>query len=308
MAYRKIKNLYKNQIVLMFKELFVSEKIHGTSAHVKMWREDIGSIGEGENKELVYRYETYFFSGGSSHDLFVALFDKEKLIEQFKETGCSEVILYGEAYGGKQQGMRETYGDNLKFIVFEAKVSGCWLDMERAEYMAQQFEQDFVWYTKCKAEVEILDQYRDQFSVQAKRNGCGEDKKAEGIVIRPTMELTTNNGGRLLAKHKREDFKETRTKRKVQDPAMLKILEDAKDIAIEWVTPMRLTHVLDKLKGEQGITEETKNIPVIIKAMQEDIKVEAEGEIVYTKAAERSIGKETVKLFKQRLNDNIKII
>ena len=34
MGYLHIDNLYKNQDILMFKECYAMEKIHGTSAHV----------------------------------------------------------------------------------------------------------------------------------------------------------------------------------------------------------------------------------------------------------------------------------
>ena len=57
MAYRHIDNLYKNQDILLFKECYASEKIHGTSAHVR-WTEEGGLS---------------FFSGGEQHDRFMAL-------------------------------------------------------------------------------------------------------------------------------------------------------------------------------------------------------------------------------------------
>jgi len=300
MGYRKIPNLYKCQNVLMFKEVYVSEKIHGTSAHVTMTKIPVGT------DELAgYMYNIDFFSGGASHDLFTSLFNKEKLIELFEQAGFKEITIYGEAYGGKLQGMRDTYGDKLKFIVFEIKIGDSWLSMDRAEYVAEYFNLEFIWYARCNAEVDILDMYRDQPSQQAKRNDCGDDKKAEGIVIRPLMELTINNKGRILAKHKRADFRETKTQRKVVDLDMQQILKDADSISEEWVTAMRLAHVLDKMKAEGIDTGDMKSIPQVIKAMQKDIKEEAEGEIVYTKAAGNAIAKSTVKLFKKRLNDNI---
>ena len=50
------------------------------------------------------------------------MFDENFLKEKFKEIGIDKIIVYGEAYGGKQQGMRATYGDKLKFIVFDVKI------------------------------------------------------------------------------------------------------------------------------------------------------------------------------------------
>ena len=34
MGYMRIDNLYKNQAVLSFKEVYALEKVHGTSAHI----------------------------------------------------------------------------------------------------------------------------------------------------------------------------------------------------------------------------------------------------------------------------------
>ncbi len=38
MGYRKIPNLYKDADILLFKDCFASEKVHGTSAHVS-WKD-----------------------------------------------------------------------------------------------------------------------------------------------------------------------------------------------------------------------------------------------------------------------------
>ena len=44
MAYMHIDNLYKNQEVLLFKECYAMEKIHGTSAHIRSKREESETI------------------------------------------------------------------------------------------------------------------------------------------------------------------------------------------------------------------------------------------------------------------------
>jgi hypothetical protein len=66
MGYAHIENLYRNKAILMFKECWAMEKIHGTSAHIA-WRDG----------------HVTFFSGGAKHDDFVALFDAEKLAAAF---------------------------------------------------------------------------------------------------------------------------------------------------------------------------------------------------------------------------------
>lgn len=280
MGYMHIDNLYKNIDIMQFKECYAIEKIHGTSAHVR--------FKDGE---------VAFFAGGEKHDKFVALFDKEFLTEKFTEIFDCDVVIYGEAYGGKQQGMSATYGKELKFIVFDVKVGGIWLDVINAEDVATKLGLEFVYYVKVPTDLKYIDAERDRPSTQAKRNGIKEEKIAEGIVLRPLVELIKSNGKRVISKHKRDEFMETKTKREV-DPEKLRVLAEAKEIAEEWVTPMRLDHVLDKL----GNPDEISGTGNVIKAMIEDVFREASGEIVESRTAQQAIGKAAAILYKKRIS------
>jgi len=293
MGYLHIDNLYKNQEILMFKECYAMEKIHGTSAHITFLR-----IHKGELEDEIpweYFYHIKFSSGGEKHDKFANLFNKEELIERFKEIGVDDMIVYGEAYGGKQQGMSDTYGKKLKFIVFDIKMGHSWLNVLDAEKITKQLGLEFVHYVKIPTGLGFIDGERDTDSVQAYRNGIGKGKKREGVVLRPLIEVKKNNGARIICKHKRDDFRETKTKREI-NPETLKILSEAKAIAEEWVTEMRLTHVLDKFP-EADITQ-TGNV---VKAMIEDIKREGDKEINWSKEVSNMIGKKSAIIFKNRI-------
>ena len=280
MGYLHIENLYKNQDILLFKECYVLEKIHGTSANVAF---------DGENKVL-------FHPGGAKMGGFVKLFNEEELLSKFKELFNTKVVVYGEAYGGSQQKMSGVYGKELKFVVFDIKVDDNWLDVPNAEDVANKLGLEFVAYAKVETNTETLNTYRDASSVQAERNDCGNDKIREGIVLRPLIELTKNNGDRVISKHKRDEFMETNTKREVS-PEKLKILEDSQKIAEEWVTPMRLKHVLDKVEFEKTI----EHTGEVIKAMIEDVHREAKDEIIINSTVDRAIGRLTAKLYKQHI-------
>jgi hypothetical protein len=281
MGYLHIDNLYKNTEILLFKECYAMEKIHGSSAHLQ-WKDN----------------KIRFFSGGEKHETFKKIFDERFLESKFKELfeGINTTI-FGEVYGGKCQGMSETYGKEMKFIVFDVKVGDNWLDVPNAEDVSKKFNLEFVDYVKVKTDLELLNAERDKDSTQAIRNGCGEGKLREGVVLRPLIEVTKNNGSRIIVKHKRDEFLETKTKREV-NPEQLKILEDAKAIAEEWVTPMRLNHVLDKL----GNPTEIEKTGIVIKAMIEDVTREAKGEIKESKQAMQFIGKKTAELYKGRIS------
>ena len=287
MGYLHIDNPYKNQAILMFKECYAMEKIHGTSAHVR-WKFETKEVG--------------FFSGGESHVNFLKLFDEDFLKAKFEEVfPDQDVIIYGEAYGGKQQGMSHTYGKELKFIGFDVKVDKSWLNVPNAEDVCQEFRIEFVSYVKTTTDLESLDKEMNCPSIQAARNGIPTPKQREGIVLRPPIELKTNNGERVICKYKPEKFGETKTKREVS-PEELKVLSDAKEIAEEWVTNMRLEHVLQKFPEYVGM----ENMGDIIKAMIEDVNREGKGEIVESKAVNKAIGGKAEQLFKAKLQSRIK--
>jgi len=282
MGYMKIPNLYRPeaQAVLLFKKCCVMEKIHGTSAHIT-WKDG----------------RVTFSSGGVKHDDFVKLFDADALAQGFTALGHDSVTVYGEAYGGKCQGMSKTYGPALKFIAFEVKVADCWLSVHQAADVVAKLGLEFVHYDCISTDLNLLDDYRDFRSIQAMRNGIMEPRPREGIVIRPMVEMQTNDGKRVIAKHKSEKFSETKTPRRV-DPDALAVLTDAEAIADEWVTDMRLAHVLQKFREPHdiGITGE------VVKAMIDDVLTEGEGEIVDSRAARQAVGRRTAKLFKARLH------
>lgn len=280
MGYMHIDNLYKNIDIMQFKECYALEKIHGTSAHVR-WKD--GKVG--------------FFAGGEKHDKFVSLFDEESLGIKFSELFDCDVVVYGEAYGGKCQGMSGTYGKELRFVAFDVNVGGIWLDVPNAEDVARKLGLDFVVWNKIPTTIEAIDKERDRYSAQAFKNGVAANAIREGVVLRPLVELIKSNGKRIISKHKRDEFMETKTKRDV-DPEKLRVLEEAKEIADEWVTPMRLEHVLDKLGNPNDISK----TGIVIKAMIEDVYREASGEIKESKTAQQAIGKACAKLYKSKIS------
>jgi hypothetical protein len=281
MGYMHIDNLYKiPDFLTRFDRLYALEKIHGTSAHIR-WD---GS-------------QVTFFSGGVKHDAFIELFDEAYLFGMLAP--FDPHVIYGEAYGGSCQKMSHTYGDKLRFVAFDVKIGDNWLTVPEAEKFVKGVGLEFVYYNEIPSTLDAANAERDRPSTQAVRNGITDPKITEGVILRPVTEVTFPNGKRAIAKHKRVEFMEHKTPREV-DPTKIKVLEDAKAIAEEWVTPMRLTHVLDKLPSP-GI-EETG---LVIRAMLEDIRREGDGEIVWTKEAERAVGKAAADLFKRSLRDSV---
>ena len=140
MGYMHIDNLYKkNEFLELFNQVYVLEKIHGTSAHISLSPSGVS-----------------FFSGGASHDLFTSLFNSDCLYSKYKEfNNNTSYIIFGEAYGGKMQGMSHVYGEKLKFVVFDVQFYNdvdkkYWMSVPCAESFVKNFDLEFVWYTQCK--------------------------------------------------------------------------------------------------------------------------------------------------------------
>lgn len=317
MGFLHIPNLYKDQLILALKRCYALEKLHGTSADVE-WKCNPSNKAQ---RQLV------FHSGGESHNRFTGLFDVEALKAKLTDLGLDpdkDLCIYGEAYGGSQQGMSETYGKTLKFAVFDIQIGDCWLAVPQADEMAQKLGLEFVPYAETSTDLKDLDAWRDAPSSQAIRNGVssfipGFDvlvdsdkpvehsiplggivvnaKRREGVVLRPLFEIRLNGneeaGHRLICKHKGDEFKETKTARPVVDPAKMQVLSDATAIAEEWVTAQRLSHVLDKLPGHT-----IEKMRDIIASMQADVQREGAGEVVWSDAVAKAVGKKTVDMYK----------
>ncbi|MCK5019364.1 MAG: hypothetical protein KAS32_20055 [Candidatus Peribacteraceae bacterium] len=269
MSYRHIENLYKDQKVLMFKRLYALEKIHGTSSRV-FWSKG----------------QLHLSPGGCKIATFEKIFNQDDLRERFIKLGHDSVIVYGEQYGGKRMRMSNTYGKEAKFVAFEVKIGDAWLSVLNAADVAHKLGLEFVHYNEIPAEMEAIDSERDADSIQAIRNGMGTGKEREGVVLRPLIEMRDNRGQRVMAKHKADSFIETATPRKVSDP--LKVLEGER-AALEWVTDMRLEHVLDKILGDKVISI----TGVVVRAMLEDITREGSGEVLMEKETKKAISKAT---------------
>lgn len=291
MGYLHINNLYKAQDILHFKTCYALEKIHGTSAHV--------SFKDGQLN---------FFSGGETHSRFVELFDIPTLTAAFAERfGTYEsATVYGEAYGGKQQGMSPTYGPQLKFIAFDVKLKGekgdGWLNVPHAAGICESLKIEFVDYREIPTDMESIDAERDRPSTQATRNGILEPKIREGVVLRPPIEVIDWRGDRIIAKHKKAEFSERGRPAIELDPSKKEQIANAESIAEEWVTPMRLEHVLDHIIAKRESKEiDLKDIPIVITAMLEDVLREGSGELIDNRPTRKAISERTVKLFKQKV-------
>jgi len=283
MGYRHIGNLYSDQTILQFRECYATEKVHGTSAHVA-WKD--GQI--------------HLFPGGCKLSTFETCFDLPDLTERIRLMEKESMTVFGEQYGGKQQGMSQHYGPDPKFIAFEVRIGDYWLDVPSANAVADRLGLEFVPWAKIPCTLEDIDRERDRDSIVSIRRGMGPGHKREGVVLRPVTEWIHQSGnGTIRVKHKRDDLRETATPRKAGDDP-LKGMEGW-PAAQEWVTAERMRHVCDHLMAKLGHDLTEKDTQFVIQDMIDDVIREGTGEVADNRATRRALGGAAVMAYRQFL-------
>jgi len=115
-----------------------------------------------------------------------------------------EVVLYGEGYGAKiQKGGGNYLPDSCDFVLFDVRVGTWWLRRDAVEDVAANLG---------LAVVPILGKGTLADAVELTREGFASARwpgvaVAEGLVLRPAVELFDRRGERVITKIKHKDFR-----------------------------------------------------------------------------------------------------
>lgn len=155
---------------------------------------------DGESTRIKWNGDKFKFGGRTDtarmHPSLVAklkeIFIKDKFIDKF---GKKQVIVYGEGYGGSMDKGRK-YSGTEKFTVFDINIAGYWLDRVDVIHISNNLGMEYVPLigqgTLDDAVKLAQSKFKSQFG----------DFVAEGIVARPQVRLTGNNGDRIITKIK----------------------------------------------------------------------------------------------------------
>ena len=130
-----------------------------------------------------------------------------KLMALFRDGLLSGVFpdgaftLYGEGYGAKiQKGGGNYIPDGCDFILFDVTVGGMWLKRDDVEDVAEKLGIDVVPMIGAGTLQQAV-----YWARQDNHSEIG-DAMAEGLVMRPAVELQTRRGHRIITKIKHKDF------------------------------------------------------------------------------------------------------
>ena len=110
------------------------------------------------------------------------------------------LTLYGEGYGKKIQKVGSLYLDGHSFVLFDVLSGDVWLERENVVDIAGFLGINVVPIVGSGTINEAVEFVKRGF------NSTWGDFVAEGLVIRPEVELRSRRGGRIISKIKHKDF------------------------------------------------------------------------------------------------------
>jgi len=127
------------------------------------------------------------------------LFTADKLAACFPDGG--EFTLYGEGFGARIQKSGGNYiPDGVDFILFDVLCQGVWLSRPNVEDIAEKLGIRIVPVVGYGTLSDAVEFTREGF------NSVFGAFPAEGLVLRPTLELKNRQGHRIISKVKTKDF------------------------------------------------------------------------------------------------------
>jgi len=129
------------------------------------------------------------------------LFTCEKMWELFPKM---RLCLYGEGYGAKIQKGGDNYiPDGVDFMLFDVLVNNFWLMRKDVENVADSLKINVVKSVYAGTLNEIVEFIKTKSLMSVYGKG---DFLAEGLVMRPKVELRDRAGNRIVTKIKHKDF------------------------------------------------------------------------------------------------------
>lgn len=189
-----IEGVFRNPLIEYIKDCkwLFSEKINGMNVRA-YWDGHTISFGGRTDKAqmspaLIERLQELFAGN-----------ENEELLEQ--KFGDSEVIFFGEGYGGKIQ-KGKAYNPTQDFILFDVQVGDIFLERENVEEIAKSFGIKVVPIVL----VGTIQEAVDCIKANPKSIVAIEDIEMEGVVGVPAVRINDFRGHRIIVKIKVKDF------------------------------------------------------------------------------------------------------
>ena len=114
------------------------------------------------------------------------------------------VIIYGEGYGSKiQKGGGRYISNDVNFRVFDVNIDGWWLEIENVQDICDKLNLEM-----AVPYGELTIEEAEKMVIKGFNSTISEDKTliAEGLVLRPKVQLFNKRGERIMVKIKYCDY------------------------------------------------------------------------------------------------------
>ena len=168
-----------------------TEKVNGTNIRIMWDGNHVKFGGKTDNAQLRATLLTRLQD----------MFPQELMAHHLPLWGDDEPLcLYGEGYGPKIQKGGGNYRSDPSFVLFDVKIGQWWLQRHDVEDIAQKLGIYVVPIVGRGTLFEMVE------FVRAGQKSRWGDFLAEGVVARPTIELSNRSGQRIITKLKYKDF------------------------------------------------------------------------------------------------------
>lgn len=192
---RLIEGQYRDKTVeyLANNQWHFTEKVDGTNIRVHWDGHRVSFGGRTDNAQIP---TTLLYA---LQDKFMGIKNEELFEQKF---GATPVTLYGEGYGAKIQKGGGDYREDVGFILFDVFINDTWLERENIEDIAKAFDVPVVPIVLTGTIQEAVDFVKNKPASTI----AHKEKDSEGLVGKPTVEMRTRMGKRVIVKIKVEDF------------------------------------------------------------------------------------------------------
>lgn len=204
--YHKIQTVFKrdpeNRYKTLLKNQYSLPEFEYLADNQWIWTEKV----DGTNIRIMFDGERITF-GGKTDRAQIPAFLVTRLnevflpqLDLFKDKFSEGACLYGEGYGAKIQKGGGNYRPDQDFVLFDVRIGDWWLQRMDVVSLASDFGLDFAPVVGEGTLNEMVAMVKSGFM------SVWGNFQAEGIVARPTTELKTRSGKRIITKIKGKDF------------------------------------------------------------------------------------------------------
>lgn len=169
-----------------------TEKVDGTNIRILWDGKNVRYKGKTDNAQIP----------STLIEVLQNTFTNEKMMDVFGET--PNVCLYGEGYGKGIQKGGNYLPDRADFILFDIKIGNWWLTGSTIENIAEQLNIKTVPIIGIMTLEEAIEYVKKGFKSTIAHN---KEYMAEGLVLKPEVEMFNRKGERIITKVKYKDFK-----------------------------------------------------------------------------------------------------